>query len=219
MKIFHDKLNQKKYWNSVAAKKRFTTPVRTKLIEKILPYDALITDVGCGYGRTMQELYISGFNNINGFDFSEEMISKGKKLYPKLNLKIMKNGYINIKDFSVDMVLLFAVLTCVTDEVERINLINEVDRIVKPGGYVYINDFLINSDERNKKRYLKFESKYNTYGVFELPDGAVLQHFYLSDLLHLWKGYSLKFKETETFATMNGNVSNGITMIFQKTCV
>ena len=59
-------------------------------------------------------------------------------------------------------------------EIERMN--SEIRRVLRPGGILYVNDFLLFTDDRNKARYEKFNNKYGEYGVFELPEGAVCRH-------------------------------------------
>lgn len=68
------------------------------------------------------------------------------------------------------------VLTCIPQNEVQISLIRELKRILRVGGLLYISDLSLQSNERNLKRYREFEKKYGTYGVFELPEGAVLRH-------------------------------------------
>lgn len=113
------------------------------------------------------------------------------------------------KDDTFDAVILFAVLTCISDNDTQRDLIREIYRVLKPGGIVYVNDFLLNDDERNINRYNKYKDKYGIYGVFELEEGAVLRHHdysYIKGLLNVFN--KLKFQR-ETFKTMNGHTSNG----------
>ena len=83
-------------------------------------------------------------------------------------------------------------------------------RVLKPDGIVYINDFLLNDDERNINRYAKYFEKYHTYGVFELDDGAVLRH-HNEERVKEWTSdfQQLEYEKVE-YVTMNGNRSNGL---------
>jgi len=58
--------------------------------------------------------------------------------------------------------------------------LKEIKRVLRPDGILYINDFLLNTDAKNVKRYKIYEEKYNKYGIFELPEGVVLRHHDLS---------------------------------------
>lgn len=200
---------QSHYWNKVASKKAFTTALDLQLFAELIVKDALIVDYGCGYGRTLDILHQQGYTNIIGFDFAEKMIKRGKKEFPHLDLRITNGNKINYADNTVDVVLLFAVLTCIIDDDLQLQLIAEIERILKPGGLVYINDFLVNTDDRNRQRYTKFSKKYKNHGVFELPDGALLRHHSAAWITFLTKHFKqIVFKKT-IFTTMNGNISNG----------
>jgi ubiquinone/menaquinone biosynthesis C-methylase UbiE len=89
------------------------------------------------------------------------------------------------------------------------NLISEISRVLKKGGILYINDYSLNDDPRNLKRYEKYKNKYGIYGVFELPEGAVLRHHSSEYISNLTKDYQELIFEKTIYDTMNGNKSNG----------
>ena len=137
------------------------------------------------------------------------MIEKGKNLYPHLAFEIMEEGKTKYSENTFDAVILFAVLTCIIANEEQMELLNEIRRILKPNGIIYINDFLLNTDERNIKRYKEYERKYGNYGIFELPEGAIVRHhdkIWVKKSLEIFN--TLEYKEIE-YITMNGNKSNG----------
>jgi ubiquinone/menaquinone biosynthesis C-methylase UbiE len=202
-------MNQKLYWDNVASFKDFTTPFQMDVFQKLVPQNAEIIDIGCGYGRTLNELYNNGYTKTVGIDFSAKMIERGENTYPYLNLKTMSKETIDFSDNTFDAAILLAVLTCISDDNEQMKLLKEIQRILKPGGIIYINDFLLNDDERNIKRYNDFLQKYNTYGIFELPEGAVVRHYdktTVEEKLSIFE--KICFEET-VYVTMNGNKSNG----------
>lgn len=201
-------IDQKEYWDEAAANKDFTTPFQMDLFRDHIDRSSRILDVGCGYGRILDLLWQEGYKNTCGIDFSRGMIDRGKVDFPCLDLSVSGPSF-EFEDNSFDAVLLIAVLTCIADEKEQKELIGEIRRILKPGGHLYLNDFLINSDERNQARYGKFQEKYGSYGVFELDEGAVLRHHsseYISELTSEFK--TIIFKKT-VYVTMNKNRSNG----------
>lgn len=73
------KMKQEEYWNRVSGKKEFTTPFQAGEFSKYVKRDNSILDVGCGYGRTIDELYHNGYRNLIGIDFSKGMIARGKQ--------------------------------------------------------------------------------------------------------------------------------------------
>jgi len=202
-------MNQKIYWNNVAAKKEFTTPFHFKVFEKFVEKDALILDVGCGYGRTLQQLHQCGYRNLIGIDFSEKMIERGRNQYPHLDLRIKSKKAIEFDDNSLDAVILFAVLTCIIDNEDQLDLLREIKRVLKPNGVIYINDFLLNSDERNLRRYEDFKDKYHKYGVFELPEGVIVRHHNIEWIKEIVFNFHNIILEQLVYTTMNGNQSNG----------
>ncbi len=206
-------MEQKEYWDSVSGKKEFTTPFQAGEFSKYVNRDGIILDMGCGYGRTLDELYHNGYRNLMGIDFSRGMIERGKQQFPYLDLRVKEGSEIALPDASMDAVILFAVLTCIRTNEEQKELLGEIKRILKPQGILYVNDFLLNTDERNLLRYEKYKEAYGVYGVFELPDGAVCRHHEEAWIKQLLEDFSeLEFSRM-TFKTMNGNESKGFYFI------
>ncbi len=202
-------MEQKEYWESVSGTKNFTTSLQKEDFLSLVGKDARILDIGCGYGRTLNELHELGYHDLHGFDISEGMAERGRRLYPFLDLGVMEEGKIGWEDESADAVILFAVLTCIAEDEKQEETIREIERVLKPGGILYINDFLLNNDERNLKRYENFKDRY-VYGTFELPEGALVRHHTKEHILSLVKDLETVKCEEITFTTMNGNKSNGI---------
>lgn len=213
MKKIHD---QNKYWDKVAEEKEFPTPFQIEEFKKYVSESTNILDVGCGYGRTLNELYNHGFKNLTGIDYSQGMISRGLWIYPYLNLIKTDGDKIPFHDNEFDAVLLIAVLTSNIKDEEQKNLISEISRVLKDGGIFYITDFLINQDKRNLERYHKYKDKYGVYGIFELPEGAVLRHHTEEHILKLTQDFQKLVFEKTVYDTMNGHKSNGFYYIGKK---
>ncbi|MBU0991882.1 MAG: class I SAM-dependent methyltransferase [Proteobacteria bacterium] len=213
MTVYH---TQKDYWDDAALEKEFTTPFQMELFCRYVPYNAPVLDVGCGYGRTLNELYEKGFQSLHGIDFSLKMIERGLSLFPHLDISQHSKPHLPYPDNSFDAVILLAVLTCITEDEAQENLIQEILRILKPKGVLYINDFLLNHDERNRTRYQLSEKKYGCYGIFELPEGARLRHFEESRIRELTRSFEPCVFEKTVYKTMNGNTSNGFYFLGKK---
>lgn len=201
-------MNPLEYWNSVAETKTFTTPFMMEAFGKYVPKEARILDVGCGYGRILKTLHAAGYENATGFDFSEELLERGRREFPELDLRGMPSDAIPVPDASSDAVLLCAVLTCIVENEAQTALIREVSRVLKPGGILYINDFLINSDDRNRERYAACPGSF-PYGVFELPEGTRLRHHDRPWLDTLLEPFTQLVFEPCVYTTMNGHRSEG----------
>ena len=209
-------MDQREYWDSAAEKKEFTTPFQAEAFAEYVGKDAFIADIGCGYGRTLNELRELGYTHLVGFDFSPKMISRGLRQFPGLDLRVKEDDTIALPDSSVDAVILFAVLTGNVKDDDQKQLISELYRILKPKGIIYVNDFLLNTDERNLARYAKYREQLGVYGAFELPEGATVRHHSEEWIRELLRDFDQKEYEHLIFTTMNGNKSNGFYFIGEK---
>ena len=209
-------MEQKQYWNEVSSTKEFTIPIDAELFTRYVGKEDLILDVGCGYGRVLNELYEHGYQNLIGIDFSKGMIDRGHRQFPYLDLREKTDEKIDLEDNSVDAVILFAVLTCIYKDEEQKTLIDEIRRVLKPGGILYISDYLLGEDERNIKRYEEFAPVFGTYGVFELPEGAICRHHSQDYIVSLFEEFETREFFPTTFVTMNGHKSKGFCYFGQK---
>ena len=207
---------QKAYWDKVAGYKNFTTPVSTELLKKYLKPDSRILDFGCGQGRILQQLKNEGFSNLSGVDISENMIEIADKNLPDADFKVNSGSTIPYDDSSFDCVIVAAVLTCITTNNDQRKLTAEIRRVLRPKGIVYINDFLINNDQRNISRYKKYEKIYGIYGIFEIEEGVAMRHHTPQWVKELTSSLTELLFEEKTFTTMNGHISKGFCFIGAK---
>ncbi len=200
---------QEKYWDRMAGEKSFTVPFEIDHFGQYVSRSADILDVGCGYGRVLGQLNSAGFTRLTGVDMSSRMINTGRKHFPRLAFFPITAGHLALKDNAVDAVLLIAVMTCIETDAAQLALMGEIKRVLKPGGIIYFSDFLLNTDRRNIDRYRRFDEQYGCYGVFELPDGAVLRHHHPDHIARIISGFRTIMFEKRVFPTMNGHQSNG----------
>lgn len=198
---------QIEYWNRVAGEKSFSHPLRSEWLTNNLNTDARILDCGCGYGRTLLQLSQAGFSNCLGTDYSAGMLERCRREVPSASLVRSDGRSLPLQPASVDAVLLFAVLTCIPVGADQQALIEEVRRVLRPGGLLYISDLLLNSDERNRQRYAEHAQKYGCYGVFELPEGVVVRHHSEEWVEEVTRPFARMEYEPFTVVTMNGNES------------
>jgi SAM-dependent methyltransferase len=211
-------LPQISYWDRVAHEKRFSHPLRLDWLAKYSNQQARILDYGCGYGRTLADLSQAGFTNLVGVDFSERMLARARAEVSGAEL-IRNDGHgLPFKNDCFDVVLLFAVLTCIPDDNEQQSLVAEAERVLRPGGLSYLSDLLVNDDERNRARYEQHAESHGCYGVFELPEGVVVRHHrreWIEEIVSPFK--QLEF-EPFTVTTMNGNASAAFQYLGRKFC-
>jgi SAM-dependent methyltransferase len=216
---------QLEYWNTEGTQKVFGHPLNLERLSQWLNYESRILDFGCGYGRSLGELFEAGYRNLIGFDFSPAMIAAARTRFPAIEFRELdsspgapihafKNGrsapspsgsITPLPDGSIDGALVFSVLTCIpTDDGQR-SLIAELHRLLRPNGLLYISDLWLQSDERNLTRYASDESKYGKYGVFDLPEGVIVRHHSPDWITTLTSDFDHVALDNIEVVTMNGN--------------
>lgn len=101
----------------------------------------LILDAGCGNGNVVEKLLEKGMTKIHGIDFSEDRVNfaqerfKDHKDVEFFKRSLEKTG---MNDNSYDRVICRYIYEHVTNTSE---IINELYRVTKPGGYLQIINF------------------------------------------------------------------------------
>jgi len=208
--------SQVSYWDRVANEKRFSHPLRLDWLAKHSNRQVRFLDYGCGYGRTLAELSTAGYENLVGADFSMEMLLRAHAFVPGAGLVLNDGHSWPFRDESFDSVLLFAVLTCIPVSEEQRSLVAEVYRVLRPGGFLYLSDLLMNHDARNRERYERDAGRYKCYGVFELPEGVVVRHHSDEWLAEITRPFEQLEYEPFTVTTMNGNESAALQYVGRK---
>ena len=207
--------DQRGYWNTVAGEKEFTIPLDGSLLADRIPIDAAVLDYGCGYGRTLAELSGLGYRDLRGVDFSSAMIARGHRLHPGIPMDVV-TGPEELPEERYGLIVLFAVLTCIENDDAQRALISRLRCSLAPGGYLYVQDFLLNDDERNLARYRAHESDFENFGTFELGGGGIVRHHDVRWIEALFSDFeTVLFRETP-HKTMNGNVSKGFSFFGRK---
>lgn len=198
---------QRSYWDGVAQQKRFSHPLNLMWLGRYLGPRSRILDYGCGYGRTLGELTQAGYQNVVGVDFSKAMLGRCREELPRASLIRNDGRTLPFEGASLDAVLLFAALTCIPHPEAQRALMAELERVLRPGGILYISDLLLNEDARNRERYESYAQVYGVYGVFELPEGVVVRHHGREWVRELTSSFAELEYEPFSVSTMNGNTS------------
>ena len=197
---------QLEYWDQVGPTKAFAHPVNLRQLGQWLHSDSRILDFGSGYGRALDFLKSNGFEDLVGFDPAPAMIEIARRRYPSIRFDVLEDfRSIPLADASVDAVLLFAVLTCVPGNQAQRDIIDEITRVLRPSGILYVSDMWLQTDERNIERYDRDAKKYGIYGVFDLPEGVTVRHHdrqWMKSLLHRYELLALDEVDVQT---MNGH--------------
>lgn len=194
------------YWNRLGPTKPFAHPLNFDLISQHLSPDSRILDLGCGYGRVLGLLFDEGYRNLIGLDPAPAMIARGRVRFPGIQFQELNSApRLPLSDGSVDATILFSVLTCVPSDEGQRAIVEEVRRVLRPGGLFYISDLWLQTDERNRERYLRDQSKYGIYGVFDLPEGVTVRHHDPRWIEELTQDFATVALDHINVQTMNGN--------------
>jgi SAM-dependent methyltransferase len=208
--------DQRACWDRVAADKSFTHPLNDRWLDDWVPRSGRILDYGCGYGRTLGDLARRGFKNTLGVDFSAQMIERGRRAQPRLDLRLVDKLPIAEPAASFDAVLLFAVLTCIPANDDQAVLVGALSKLLRPGGALYISDMPLQSDARNLARYAAGEARFGIAGVFETDDGAIVRHHPPGHFEDLLASFDRLATESIQLTTMNGHSAEGLQILARR---
>lgn len=199
-------MQAQQYWNDIGSKKEFEDPLYAEKLKPYLYPSSKILEYGCGYGRMMRILSEFGYENLVGYDFAPNMIERGKKENPHLDLRLLEeSGKIPEKDASFDGVIMATVLCCMIDLKEQRKVIDEVGRILKDGGVLYITDFMICDDPIYANKYAGGLEEFGIKGVYTTSENLTVRHHMTKTLMPLLEKFDIHWFEQSNFKTMNQN--------------
>ncbi|MBL8309716.1 MAG: class I SAM-dependent methyltransferase [Burkholderiales bacterium] len=198
------------FWGRAAGSKVFAHALDVPRLARALPEGAAVLDYGCGRGRLCSELSTRGGFKLVGADFSAEMIAAARHDVPGVRFVHVAGDTLPFADAQFDSVLLFAVLTCIASGSAQRGLVAELRRVLRTDGLLLVSDYLLQDDARNRARYDAFAAEHGStddlpYGVFRVPDGAVLRHHTPPWMAALFSAFTMQDCVTRDAVTMNGN--------------
>ena len=119
-------------------------PIEETLFKKHLTTPQRILDLGCGTGRTTRHLKDMG-HKVIGVDIAPQMIQQAEALHPDIPFQVGDATQLNHPDEYFDSVLFsFNGLDYIYPETDRIQALQEINRVLKHGGL-----FLFSSHDYN----------------------------------------------------------------------
>ncbi len=115
-----------------------------------------VLDLGCGVGRNGYYMAENYNATVFGWDFSEHAIQKGKKLFSHTSLTLEKRDItkpFSLADNSVDLILDITSSNAL-DEAGRALYLPEMQRVLKPTGYIYLRT-LAKEGDKNARGLIK----------------------------------------------------------------
>jgi ubiquinone/menaquinone biosynthesis C-methylase UbiE len=205
------------YWNEIGAKKVFEDPLYLDKLSPFLSPTAHILEYGCGYGRMMRMLKSAGYSNLIGFDFASNMIARGLQENPDLDLRLLDQaGIIPRHNESVDAIVLSTVLCCITEERKLIELMDEIRRVLKKQGVLYLTDFLVCDHPRYQEKYAAGLKQFGEWGIYTTNENLTVRHFTTKIIMHLLSAFDIHWFEQFDFKTMNQNPARTFHCIAKK---
>lgn len=199
------------YWDGHARTKVFTHPLRVDWLERHAGEGAAgegrpgrLADVGCGQGRLWSQL--SGERwKVLGVDGSAGMLAQARERNAGRDVVQGTAGAWPLAPGSLDGALLVSVLTCVQGDADQRRVLSEARRCLRPEGLLFSSDLLLQSDDRNRRRYARGMGELGRYGCFRLPDGGAFRHMSEPWVAELFSGFEALEFEEHAVVTMNGN--------------
>jgi cyclopropane fatty-acyl-phospholipid synthase-like methyltransferase len=143
--------------------------IKTIFSEIKLKKNSEILEYGCGAGAFLSFFDEKKFN-LNGIDFSESLIKKGKKFFPKIKFKCGEISKIYSFDKKFDLIYSHSVFHYFNDYHYAESLIKSMLSRLKDNGCIYILDVPDKDKEKIFKKYLinkigikEYKKKYDTF--------------------------------------------------------
>ncbi len=134
---------------------KFTRWLEREYGKSLLNVTSSVLDMGCGNGRNL--IWIAGQYGMRGvgYDISAQAVNQAKKQSLALGLKLTYEarsiaGPIPLPDNSQTLVLDMMTSHFLKAD-ERILLIEEIHRVLRPGGFLFYKTFLLDEDIHAKR--------------------------------------------------------------------
>jgi ubiquinone/menaquinone biosynthesis C-methylase UbiE len=116
-----------------------------------------ILDVGCGGGANLASFKDVGASSANlyGVDLMPERIALAKESFPDIQFQVGNAENLVFQSAYFDLVLLYTVFSSILDIRMARNVVQEVSRVLKPGGAIVWYDFIYNNPSNPHVRGLK----------------------------------------------------------------
>jgi ubiquinone/menaquinone biosynthesis C-methylase UbiE len=209
-------------------RKPYTIPLPAKLIRFIQGKPTkIVLEIGCGYGRACFFLHKHGLE-VTGVDLDRVQVrlasedAERRKIRQGISLVVNDARNLCFPDCSFDVVTMLGILTLVSRS-RRPRIMNEVHRVVKPSGYVFVEEFGRTWENPvYRKRYRDDARVTGELGTITVRDesGIILHfshHFTRQEIRSLLKGFSIISFEEDFFTSYyHRNWVKGYTVLAQK---
>jgi ubiquinone/menaquinone biosynthesis C-methylase UbiE len=206
----------------------YNIPLPAELVSFLMGKSAnTILEIGCGYGRACFFFCANGLA-VTGVDVDREQVERALEEKRSRGFDEGIDFIVNdARDLcfprrSFDAVTMLGILTLVHEE-ERLRLMREIRRVLKPCGYVFVEEF--GRTWRNpvyRKRYRDDAELSGELGTFAVRDeqGRILHfshHFTRQELRGLLDGFKVVHFKSDVFTSYyHQNWVKGYVVLAQK---
>lgn len=214
------KKDSKKFWNKEYKKpgifnlstepaedmKKFGRWIEREFGKGYLDNRTFVLDLGCGNGRNI--IYLAkefGCRGV-GYDISDEAINQAKEASKGLMLRFYTRsiaGKFEMGNGSVDLVVDMMASHYLKEEERKIYL-NEISRIIKPGGILLLKSFL-KEEDRHAERMLR-ENSAGEDGAYIHPEHGTYEHVWAEEKL---KKFFAPYFDLEKIERSGKHLMNG----------
>lgn len=195
-------------------------------------------DIGCGNGAIAELLAKQGYQ-VTGIDLNQEAIQKNQERSPEITYLVADcTTQLPFEDGSFDAIVVSFVLVNIIPASLRAQVATELERLVKPGGLIWVNEGTVSEDYQLRYDLARpFLGEERTFYVFKdkqlasqlktveelriaLEQGAaarVAHHFSQEELIDLFKHE--RCLSVQSLVTTSPNTHMKIAMlvaVFQK---
>ena len=142
--------------------------------------DVSVLDIGCGTGRVRQALPAD--LDYTGLDNSPELLEVARRKYANNKFVQADARELPLPDNSFDAVLLIATVHHFFAKADRLKVLSEAKRVLKPGGHLYLTVWNLNRP--------KFWRQWRLWRKVFIPnqhDYKIIREYYTYTLLGLKK--------------------------------
>jgi SAM-dependent methyltransferase len=199
---------------------KFTRWLMREYGKSVLNVMASVLDLGTGNGRNIIWLAETfGVRGV-GYDISTEAIKQAKRRAALAELPLTFEARSIAGTFTVPDESQTVVLDMMTShflkESERLLLIDEIHRVLKPGGFLFYKTFLLDED-RHAKRMIK-ENPAGEENTYIHPEIGVAEHVATEEEIEALYGKKFEIKKVERSHRHKGKFAKrrSITLYLQK---
>jgi len=172
------------HWNKYDIEQAIKLATLNRLIlvptHKYLFKGAQILEGGCGLGQNVWSLQKNGYDAY-GIDYAEDTVKKVNAVIPELKVSCCDVRRLKFENDFFDGYWSLGVVEHFYEGFDTIA--HEMNRVIKPGGYLFLTFPCMSKFRRRKVRLGKYKiwkenpSELDNFYQFALPEESVISHF------------------------------------------